>query len=102
MWHKSLAQQEDGEYLALFSTCKLIWLKDEANVLRGQFPITYKTFPPLLHHSPSILSAVSHLSTTACRLGLSGIHFYTTIKHDNQVFTFFAMGCLSIDINPQF
>ena len=50
-------------------------LRDKTKVLHGQ--TRYTTFLPHpshpLHHSPSTLSAVSHLSVTVCRLGLSGI-----------------------------
>ena len=54
------------------SQCRL---KDKTKVLHGQ--TRYTTFLPHpshpLHHSPSTLSAVNHLSVTVCRLGLSGI-----------------------------
>ena len=50
-------------------------LRDKTKALHGQ--TRYTTFLPHpshpLHHSPSTLSAVSHLSVTVCRLGLSGI-----------------------------
>ena len=52
-----------------------VGLRDKTKVLHRQ--TRYTTFLPHpshpLHHSPSTLSAVSHLSVTVCRLGLSGI-----------------------------